>query len=282
MWDWIQTNIIAHGMIVTNIFYSLVICIVVLILKKLLMRTIKNKVADPAKQYMGHKICSSGFMTLYLIILLIIWNDSSKYIISFLGMFTAGLAIAMKEVIVNIIGGIYILWAKPFKVGDRIEISGQIGDVIDVGLLEFTLLEVGNRTYGEQSTGRILHLPNMLLFNTTVANYEKGFKYIWHEMVLLIDQSSDWDLAKTLLYEVVYTHISEYIEDAKMQIDTAGEKYLISYNNLTPIIYTEIKGSAIQLTMRYLCEPRKVRTVEHLIWEDILRVLKENDTIKML
>lgn len=282
MWEWLQNMTTIYSDSMTNIFYSIGVLILILLLKHYTKKAIHKQCEDAAKQYMYGKISSSIYIGIYLIGLLIIWNDSSSYIIAFLGMFSAGLAIAMKEVLINVIGGMYILWTKPFRVGDRIEIGGQIGDVVAISTLRFTLLEVGKRIAGEQSTGRTLDIPNMMIFSMPLANYEKGFKYIWHEVAINIDKESDWELAKELLYKIVDTHTNQYIEEARQQIDTAGEEYLIFYNNLTPIIYTEIKGGAILLTIRYLCEPRKARTTEHLIWEDVLTTFKNYESIKLL
>ena len=122
----------------------------------------------------------------------------------------------------------------------------------------------------------------MCVFIGPLANYEKGFKYIWNEMTIKLDLTSDWEQAKGLFYEIIQKFSSDYTEEAKRQIQTASKQYLICYNNLTPIIYTEIKDGAIWLSLRYLCEPRKVRVTENLIWEEILKQLKEHATIRLL
>ena len=101
-------------------------------------------------------------------------------------------------------------------------------------------------------------------------------------MTIKLDLTSDWEQAKGLFYEIIEKFSSDYTEEAKRQIQTASKQYLICYNNLTPIIYTEIKDGAIWLSLRYLCEPRKVRVTENLIWEEILKQLKEHATIRLL
>lgn len=282
MWLWIQEQIINSGTITDKIVYSIVSLIIILILKQYTQKLIKAVSEGQGRQYKRTKVLSGIYAALYLLCLLIIWQKSSTSILTILGFLSAGLTIAIRDVFTNLIGGLYILFAKPFKVGERIEVAGQVGDVIDLNLLQFTMLEVGNRITQEQSTGRILHMPNMLVFSGPVANYEKGFKYIWNEMIVKLDLTSDLQEAKDLFYKIIAKYSSDYTEEAKAQIETASKQYLIFYNNLTPIVYTEIKEGAIWLSLRYLCEPRKVRVTENLIWEEILEQIKEKDHIKLL
>lgn len=281
MWEWIKMEWFTNRAIMINVCLTITIIAVLVILRGYTFRFIKKKQQEPNKAYMSRKIISSSYLAVGMIALLIIWYDSSQYIVAFIGLFSAGMAIAMKDILLNVIGGLYILWASPFKVGDRVEIAGQMGDVIDVRIMQFSMLEIGNRISGEQSTGRIIHIPNMQIFNFPLANYEKGFRFIWNEMVVPIERTSNWELAKEMLYKLLEKEMQDVIEAAQTQIDQAGKKYLIYYNNLTPIIYTELKGNNVVLTIRYLCEPRKTRMTEHLLWEEILRTFNNHPEIKL-
>lgn len=274
-------EIFADRAIMLNVFLTLITLSMISVIKWYTIHLIKKKKTDPMKLFMAKKVANSVYIALVFIALLIVWYDSSQYIVAFIGLFSAGMAIAMKDLLLNVIGGAYILGASPFKVGDRIEIAGQMGDVIDVRLMQFTMLEIGNRILGEQSTGRIIHVPNMQIFNFPLANYEKGFKFIWNEVVVPIDRTSNWELAKEMIYKLLEEQTQEVIQAAQEQIDEAGRKYLIYYNNLTPIIYTELKGNNVMLTIRYLCEPRKARISEHLLWESLLKAFANNEEVKL-
>lgn len=274
--DWMGTN---QGMTV-NLVYSIGMFILLMMLKRYTVRVVGKVMGEACKEYTAKKFIGSIYIVIYLISLLVIWQDSSSFI-AFLGLFTGGLAIAMKEFIMNMAGGLYILWAKPFTIGDRVQIGEQMGDVIDVGLLQFSILEVGKRILGEQSTGRIIHIPNMQIFSVPLANYEKGFRYIWHEIVIPLKADCDWEKAKSLIYPIANRQSESIIENAQAEIQQAGKKYMIYYTNLTPIIYTEMKDNKINLTLRYLCEPRQLRTSEHLIWEEVLKLLKSENMLYM-
>lgn len=281
MGEWLHNYILGNEQVISKIIYSVILLIGAWILKTYTTRVMNRLSKDTKMQGGSKRIVSSVYSLIYILGLLVIWFQSSTNFLSFLALFTGGLAIALRDFIMNIAGGIYIIWARPFMVGDRVEIAGQIGDVIDVGLLQFSMLEVGNRIMGEQSTGRIINIPNVQIFNVPLANYEKGFRYIWHEITVPLKLESDWELAKELIYTIVDEHGEELIDNAKKEIDQAGKKYLIYYANLTPIVYTEVKESHISLTLRYLCEPRQARMTEHIIWESILTTFKPYESIQI-
>ena len=89
---------------------------------------------------------------------------------TFLGLLSAGLAIALKDVVASMAGWIFILWRRPFQLGDRIQIGDRAGDVVDLRLFQFTLLEIGNWVDADQSTGRSIHVPNGAVFTEPLFN----------------------------------------------------------------------------------------------------------------
>ena len=91
------------------------------------------------------------------------------------------------------------MWKRPFEVGDRIQIGDQKGDVIDQRIFMFTVLEIGNWVDADQSTGRVIHIPNGKIFLETLASYTKGFEYIWNEIPVQVTFESDWRKAKNIL-----------------------------------------------------------------------------------
>jgi len=186
------------------------------------------------------------------------------------GFLSAGLAIALKDPVSNLAGWAFILWRRPFEVGDRIQIGPHAGDVIDLGLFQFTLNEIGAWVQADQSSGRIIHVPNGKIFTDPVANYNKGFKYIWNEVPVLVTFESDWRKAKQILTKIAVKHAEHLTAEAEHDLLEASQQYLINYRKLTPIVYTKVVDSGVQLTIRYLIEPRKRRGTEHAIWEEIL------------
>ena len=144
----------------------------------------------------------------------------------------------------------------------------------------FSLMEVGNWVEDEQSTGRLIHVPNGLIFQKTLANYGKGFQYIWNEIQILLTFESDWKKAKGILIKIAESHSENLSEQAEKKLKTAAKKYMIFLSKkLTPIVYTSVKDCGVQLTIRHLCEPHNRRTATHGIWEDILTALEKEKNI---
>ncbi len=235
------------------------------------MKKLHNKMVDMERYYNFKKRSGNILATFTILILAMLWVNEFKNLSTFLGLFSAGLAISLKDIISNIAGWLFIIWRKPFVVGDRIQIGTTSGDVVDTRLFHFTVMEIGNWVENDQSTGRIIHVPNNKIITDPLANYGQGFQYIWNEISVLMTFESDWKKAKKILLKIAEKHAEHLSAEAEQKVRMAARKYMIIYNYLTPIVYVSVKDSGIQLTMRYLCEPRKRRTTIDEIWEDILQ-----------
>ena len=122
----------------------------------------------------------------------------------------------------------------------------------------------------DQSTGRIVKIPNQLIFTEAVANYDKGFKYVWNEVPVLVTYESNWLKAKEILTAIAFRHAEHLTAEAERDLLAASQQYLINYKKLTPIVYTNTTSSGILLTIRYLIEPRRRRGTVSAIWDEIL------------
>jgi small-conductance mechanosensitive channel len=245
----------------------------------LIKKFVLGNIADIKVRYQWQKI--SLYLSVFLIIIFLIstWLNIFGSVATFLGLISAGIAIALKDPLVNMVGWGFILIRQPFKVGDRIQIGNNSGDVIDIRLFQFSINEIGNWVDADQSTGRIIHIPNGIVFSEPQASYTAGFQYIWNEIPVLITFESNWKKAKEILTEVVNHHGIMLTTEADQQIKAAAKKFLIFYSKLTPIVYTSVKDSGVMLTLRYMCSPQERRGSEENIWEDILNKFAECDDI---
>jgi small-conductance mechanosensitive channel len=270
MTEWIFKNIGISHTVQLEIFISVTIILAFWLIRELLVKFFINKIEDVSQRYQWRKI--SLYISVFIVILFLLstWLGFIGSLGTFLGLVSAGIAIALKDPIVNIVGWFFILVRQPFKVGDRIQIGDNSGDVIDVRIFQFSLIEIGNWVDADQSTGRVIHIPNGIVFTQPQFNYTAGFVHIWHEIPILVTFESDWKKAKKILSEIVDKHAMHISEEAAKQIKSAAKKYLIFYSKLTPIVYTTIKDSGVLLTMRFLCEPRQRRSTEEVILEEVL------------
>jgi len=265
--------------ITIKIISTLVILFLLWLIKLIIQKIINRNLKDLKTRYTWNKVTSYivALMTLFLVGR--IWLKGVQSIATFLGLLSAGVAIALKDLLSNMAGWIFIISRRPFEVGNRIQLGEYSGDVIDISLFQFTLLEIGNWVQADQSTGRIIHVPNGKIFTNELANYDKGFQYIWNEIRIVVTFESDWQKAKMILLEIVNRQEENISKTMEKQIKRAARKFMIYYRNLTPTVYTDVLDNGIRLSLRYLCEPRKRRVTSQAIWEDILKEFSQHKEI---
>ncbi len=142
-------------------------------------------------------------------------------------------------------------------------------------------MEIGNWVEADQSTGRVIHVPNSRVLTDVVANYNKGFEHIWNELPVLVTFESNWIKAKSILQEIADRHALEHSKTAAEALRVAAKKSMIVYTTLTPRVWTSIAASGVLLTIRYLCNPKQRRATAEMIWEDILRGFDACDDIDL-
>ncbi|NJP05963.1 MAG: mechanosensitive ion channel family protein [Chloroflexaceae bacterium] len=240
------------------------------VVRKIVLLIVLRDEQDVRMRYEWRK--TSGYLVGFVSVLALgsIWIDGFESLASFFGLVSAGIVIALKDLLIDLAGWLFLVWRKPFSVGDRIEIGEHAGDVIDIRVFQFTLLEIGNWVDADQSTGRLIHVPNGRVFTEAQASYTQGFQFIWDEIPVLLTFESNWPKAKEMLLEIATRHTGHLSDMAQQRVKEAARKYFIFYSKLTPIVYTSVKDSGVLLTIRFLSEPRRRRTTEQAIWEDIL------------
>lgn len=257
-----------------KILISIFIIIILSILRLLTLRIVWRSTNDVKTRYFWKSMTSHVFPIMGIFLIGLVWIDAFKHLGAFLGLLSAGIAIALKDLLANIAGWMFIMVRKPFVAGDRIQIGPHRGDVIDLRLYQFSILEIGNWVDADQSTGRVIHIPNGKVFTEPQANYTQGFKYIWNEMVVRVTFESNWERAKSILENIINKHTAEVVRPAEEEIREASKMYMIHYQYLTPIVYVAVVENGVRLTVRYLCEAHKRRGTEAAIWEDVLSQFK--------
>ena len=277
--NWIRTILGSGQDWQWKLFLSVVVVLIILLLRKLVLIIAFRRFDDIKVRYYWRKV--SLYITFMLILLAAvrIWFVGFEDWPTYLGLLSAGLAIALAAPITNLAGWAFIIWRRPFSVGDRIEVGQIKGDVIDQRVFMFTVMEVGNWVDADQSTGRVVHIPNGKIFTEPLANYSKGFQYIWDEVAVLITFESDWRKAKEILTEIAFRNAEHLTKNAEQGVQKAAEKFMIFYKNLTPTVYTSVRDCGVLLTLRYLCQPRRRRSTQQSIWEDILEAFAQHDNI---
>ena len=267
--------------IIRKILLSLGTLVAMSVIRRLLTRLLEGRFQDPRARYQVTKSITLASSIITLAIIGTIWLGAIRQLGTFLGLATAGAALALKDLIADLAGWVFIMWKRPFDVGDRVEIAGFAGDVVDLRIFEFTLLEIGNWVDADQSTGRVVHIPNQKLLSEPIANYTAEFPYVWNEIPVLVTFESDWKKAKEILSKVVEEETGELSRRAKEVIPRATRRMLISYRTLSSTVYTTVRDSGVLLTVRHLAEPRARRGSEQAIWEGILEAFAEEPGVEL-
>jgi small-conductance mechanosensitive channel len=277
--EWIEGTIGIGLEAQTRILASIAAIFLLWLIRRIVLMIINRRQDDITIRYRWRKSTAYVAFGFGVVVVGSIWFEGFQSVSTYLGLLSAGLAIALRDPLVNLAGWAFILWRRPFVVGDRIQIDDQRGDVIDQRIFMFSLMEIGNWVDADQSTGRVIHIPNGKIFIGVLANYTSGFQYIWDEIPVLLTFESNWKQAKSILTGIASKNAEHLSEAAASEIRKAAQKLMIFYSHLTPIVYTSVQDSGVLLTIRYLTAPRSRRSSVEAMWEDILDAFSECDDI---
>lgn len=251
--------------------------LVIFYLLKIIGRKIIQKLTSGRREFVSNHAYQVVLNILEVLILIIIWDEYIKGLMTLISVISAAMTIALRDFILNFFCGVYIKFKKPFKVEDRIQIGDIKGDVMSTSTFSFEILEVSTKEDNGQSTGIVIHYPNSSIISGPVKNINKGFKYIWDEMIIKIEIDCDLANNKKEIYKIVNSldTVKNIPRKMKNQIDDVNTTNRVYFNKFDPIIYTKIVDNHVELTLRFLMHPKKARYIESVIWNKIYLGYKE-------
>lgn len=251
--------------------------LVIFYLLKIIGRKIIQKLTSGRREFVSNHAYQVVLNILEVLILIIIWDEYIKGLMTLISVISAAMTIALRDFILNFFCGIYIKFKKPFKVEDRIQIGDIKGDVMSTSTFSFEILEVSTKEDNGQSTGIVIHYPNSSIISGPVKNINKGFKYIWDEMIIKIEIDCDLANNKKEIYKIVNSldTVKNIPRKMKNQIDDVNTTNRVYFNKFDPIIYTKIVDNHVELALRFLMHPKKARYIESVIWNKIYLGYKE-------
>ena len=265
----------------TKVLRTAAALIVIYLCMLIVFRIIRKKVEDVNRRHKARRATQYVATVVALLTVVLIWSEALQVIDLpvIVSVTAAGLIIALGDAILSVAGWFFILIRRPFSVGDRIRIGNVIGDVIDIRLFQTTLLEVGEWVSGEQSTFRLAHCPNNVLFRQPVWNYTSGFPFIWDELGVTVTFESDWRKARQTMLDRAMEGAQEAQRRAESGLKELRKKYAIKYRTLTPAVYVTIADNGVKLTLRYLTDARGRRTMQDNLSRGILEDFEKNGDI---
>jgi small-conductance mechanosensitive channel len=197
---------------------------------------ISRQIPDKKTRYTFNKASSVIALAILIVILIRVWIPDTSSVMVSLGLVTAGFAVAFQDVAKNFLGGVVIIVGRLYEVGDRIEIGGEAGDVIDIGLMNTSLLEIGNWMHDDQPTGRMTLIPNGKVMVTQIHNYTKDHCFIWDELSIPLTFTSDLQKAQRVILNIVRKETEDITHKAEKEINQLEEKYYLSSRGMDPSV----------------------------------------------
>ena len=248
---------------------------------RVLARRIGDQVADAERRHRYRKRVRYAVGTMVLVILIVLFIDRIRELGTLLGFVGAGVAIALREYLASVLAWFYILTQRNIVLGSRIEIGSARGDVIDIGLFKLTLVEVRGDGLGEQSSGRLVTVPNYKVLIDPVYLFSSSAPYVWDEMDFLLTHESDWERARDLIGQVGREVTAPHQAEVDAGFRRLGDRYAFRPGITTPIVYVSIAESGVELKLRYLTHVRQRRTCRDEITRRVLRLVMENPGIQL-
>ena len=263
---------------------GIVITLVIIILCGYLVHSMAVKyIQGDEKKHAIKKWTRYTTAIIAIIWILILYNShiqqDTPFYLFLIGLFLASVAISLRDVFSNIVGWIIIVSSKGFKNGDRIKIGSMTGDVIDIGIFRTIIAEIGDWVEADQSTGRLISIPNSIVLNQEVCNYTHGYDFIWSEVKVLITFESEWQKAEEIMNTIAMDDFIQKKEQIQERLKHVKRRYLLRYNYITPKVYVSIKDSGVELSLRYMVRTRRRRTLEDLVAREILMKFKKEKDI---
>lgn len=251
--------------------------VVVYVLGRLLTRAVQRYVPDNAMKYRARKVVSSIVYLMSIVLIITVFSDRLVGVTVAFGVAGAGITFALQEVIASVAGWVALSFGNFYRPGDRVQLGGIKGDVIDIGVLRTTLMEMGDWVAGDLYNGRIVRIANSYVFKEPVFNYSADFPFLWDEITVPIRYGSDWKLARETLVKVADEVCKDYALESRQAWLDAVSKYRLEEARVEPMVTMTVTDNWLSFTVRYIVDYRRRRTVKDLLFT---RILEEVDASK--
>lgn len=252
------------------------------ILIKWLQNRLFTKIKDNDNKYRANKLSSFIGYFLTILLLTIIFSDRLGGFTVAFGVAGAGIAFALQEVIASFAGWLAILFGNFYKSGDRIQLGGIKGDVMDIGVLRTTLMETGEWVDGDLYSGRIVLIANSYVFKEPVFNYSGDFPFLWDEIKIPVQFGSNYDKAENIILaagKAVAGDLSQASKDNWINLQNTYRLEDAQTDSMVSLIFND---NWVEYTLRYVVEYKKRRITKTKLFKKILMDIEAtNGEIKL-
>ncbi len=271
-----------YAFLITIASYLLILLVVIAV-ERLIQRLLIARIQKRSRRYFIKKIVSTIIYTLAALWILSRLLSEYPGVLASLAIIGAGLAVALQDVVKDVVAWFLILQKRTFTLGNRITVGDVTGDVIDIGVLRTSLQEVGVKGQSDvlERTGRTLFIPNSFVLTQCVLNAHTSSDFMKAEMQLTITYESDWQKAEKILQDIVIKETKEHTHLARRQHSKRTSLYYVSDEPADALVYSELVSSGIQFTLRFHVPVGMKREVVTDITKQILIRFQKEPTINL-
>lgn len=241
---------------------------------KIAQRWVGGHVKEADSRYRIRKFLAIIGYALALGVLAMVFSDRLGGLTVALGVAGAGIAFALQEVIASVAGWVAISTARFFRTGDRVQLGGIVGDVIDIGILRTTLMEIGQWVKADLYNGRIVRVANSFVFKEPVFNYSADFPFLWDEVTVPVRYGSDHTLAREILLKETNAVVGDYVAFAQEHWQQMLDKYLIEATSVETRVFLNLTDNWMEFTVRYVVDYKRRRATKDQIFTGLLEAFE--------
>lgn len=262
---------------------ALVIGLVILLgMLSFIRKRILKHTSEHNDRYRVLKVTNIIKYVLILLVVLLVFNDKLGNIGVTLGVASAGIAFALQEVIISLAGWLNIITSQQVKVGQRVKIGEITGDIIDIGIMKTTLMEIGGWVDGDLYNGRITEISNNFVFSTPIQNYSEHYPFLWDEIAIPIRTDSDFQEARNVFVKIVEEVCGEYARASQHTWDAMQGRFMLENASVKPSVTLRFDENWITFTLRYVVDFKRRRSTKDKLYTRILEEIRYNPDIIMI
>lgn len=243
---------------------------VIWLLVKTIQKNLFSKISNNDNRYRAKKLGAFFGYLLSIILLTVVFSDKLGGLTVAFGVAGAGIAFALQEVIASFAGWLAIIFGDFYKTGDRVELGGVKGDVMDIGVLRTTIMETGEWVDGDLYNGRIVLIANSYVFKAPVFNYSADFPFLWDEIKIPIQFGSNYEKTTAILQKVGQEVAGDLTTQSKDKWTLMQKKYLLEDAQTEPMVSLIVNDNWVEFTLRFVVDYKKRRMTKTRLFTKIL------------
>jgi len=269
----------AYIPVIEKLALTLVAAVLTSLASQLVPKLLLQRVRVSSQAHTMRMLTRNTVFLIGVLVVLSIWLESGANLTVAMGILGAGIAFASQEVIGSLAGYVNIVTGSLYHIGDRVRLGNVTGDVMDISILRTTVMEIGEWVHADQYSGRLVTVANRVVFSEPVYNYTHHFHFLWDEIMIPVTYSSDWRRATELMLEHAQDCTGPFLAGAEAQLEELARTYLIQKAPVQPTLYLVMTDNWIELTLRYIVEPRQRRQVRAQLHQELLQHFEQEPNI---